>query len=374
MALYFIHGFMILPFLFAALVDSRRCMEERRGVSISLWGLWTDSLEQVDSMFGEVVFAWINGPNDMMQKTLLTGFHMWAWEVVGASAGLEFKHGRHQQLGHESQCLSSFLAQAVNSEMMLRMQWMRKVFGSLVEQNEKKETAPTKTRAASLYDVVKDEHIVAMQALRQTVDITNSSFIAAVRDTIAEIKGDPARTMLYEAVVAEATDERKKKLKDRLALCDTACTARKSFAPICPPRLSLTEGAEITFNATDLSGHTTVGALGIECKGVSGTGSVPAFPVSKSLLQNKFAKYSTGGVVHGATYDEAEAAFDRLNTTSATANPAIERGEVPRPPLWMPTPSKMFQERSKLRASIRTFLSKACAPTNWHNAILLRWS
>ena len=140
---------------------------------------------------------------------------------LGATAPVEFIHGRNRQRAHENMTFPKFHAASTNGESFLRLGWQQKALrifhklGKLSKTELKRlflgpdDAKPKRFRAASFRDVVKNEIISHRSAAGQGTDILSVDVKTLLAETTSAVRADPVRMNTYVGAIESETDRRR---------------------------------------------------------------------------------------------------------------------------------------------------------------------
>lgn len=107
----FWQGSLVSPWMFAALIDFRRALPERHMIRDHLFNL---SIEQLDEWFGLPLVQMFESAEGLMEKLCMKALWLWAWEVYGTAAPVEFCHGRNGSRLHPNMVRAARVYQMIN--------------------------------------------------------------------------------------------------------------------------------------------------------------------------------------------------------------------------------------------------------------------
>ena len=207
---------MCTPFLWCSLIDDRRSPEDRASVKSQLWRLGAD---QGDSWFHQVLIKMLGEESRMDDTDFLQALWLWAWSHFCTNAPSEFGHARDKQRVSQAHSWVNFVAHGYNQEAsrkIVTQQKMLAIQGGHVGKRPPSaltlggDAKPKRTRAKSLWDIVRDEVRLGSKGLGHRIDCTGGTMIKRAQARVKEIMTDPNPIIAagYEAQVVAVNSKR----------------------------------------------------------------------------------------------------------------------------------------------------------------------
>ena len=391
----FIHAFMMWPWPLAAVVDSRRTLEDRTDVGTQ-W-LHAQS-ETLDEWFSLPLSEHVRVVGQLLDGIYFEAILLWAWSVHGTNAQVEFQHGRNRQRACADMNWATHAAISLSAEGKIRVRRQWEAGHSLEDllTPESVGVAPADKRAKmkSGYEVFKKHKYGQLKAANEMKPICRMhKEIRAEWEAKSRTERIPFE---LDAAMSESADGKRRRLKREAAATaaivapaaapEPASAAASSTAlalrePSRPVSSSVATPVDRTGLASSSSPTATMEVSASE-HAVDGQSSICPLPLSPTQLRSALGRsmdpaepirHACGVRKRAAEGHSPEprpvplSEFEK-RWVDAMSNVAMSKGktaEPPQPPCLTPTPRWAdgvipLQARAAVERQLHILADRAC--------------